>query len=212
MLAALLPIYNEVISKDMENNQIPEEQTTETVQEAQNIVQQAQEAVQQPDNQEVAPENAAPQPESEMQKLMAELQEVKDKYLRLYADFENFRRRVAKEKIELTKIANESLILALLPTLDNFERAKKSFQTDQEQFKPYLEGINLIQESLFRTLQNFGVKEIPTSQGDTFNTDHHEAVTQVQMEGMNGKVVEVIEKGYFLDNKVIRFAKVVVGA
>ncbi len=148
----------------------------------------------------------------EHEKLGTELNEMKDKYLRLYADFDNFRKRVAKEKLEMSKLANEALIKSLLPTLDNFERAKKSLPQVPEEIKPHIDGFHLIYESLQRTLTGFGLKEIPTAQGDEFNTDIHEAVTQIPMEGLSGKVVDAIEKGYYLEDKVIRFVKVVVGA
>jgi molecular chaperone GrpE len=145
-------------------------------------------------------------------KVSLELNDMKDKYLRLYADFENYRKRVAKEKLDMYKTANEALIKSLLTVLDNFERAKKSLPEVSDEIKPHLDGINLIYESLHKTLTGFGLKEIPTSQGDAFNTDLHEAVTQIPMEGLSGKVVDTIEKGYYLEDKVIRFVKVVVGA
>jgi molecular chaperone GrpE len=142
-------------------------------------------------------------------KLQDELAESKDKYLRLYAEFENHRRRTAKEKLEMIQAANEQLIKALLPVVDDFERAEKSLKELSEKDAS---GVLLIYNKLKKVLDQFGVKSMD-AKGD-FNADLHEAITQVpvQDESQKGKIVDVVEKGYLINDKVIRFAKVVVGA
>lgn len=142
-------------------------------------------------------------------KLQDELAEAKDKYLRLYAEFENHRRRTAKEKLEMIQAANEQLVKALLPVVDDFERAEKSIKELSEKDAS---GILLIYQKLKKVLDQFGVKAMETKAD--FNADFHEAITQipVQDESQKGKIVDVVEKGYMINDKVIRFAKVVVGA
>jgi molecular chaperone GrpE len=139
-------------------------------------------------------------------KLQDELAESKDKYLRLYAEFENHRRRTAKERLELIQSANEQLIKTLLPVVDDFERAEKSLK---ELNGKEADGVLLIYQKLKKVLDQNGVKAMD-AQGD-FNPDLHEAITQVPDETKKGKIVDVVEKGYLLNDKVIRFAKVVVG-
>lgn len=141
-----------------------------------------------------------------------ELAELKDKYLRLYADFENFRRRTAKEKLDLISNANESLLQALIPVVDDFERAMQSMEktSDVDALK---EGVSLIYTKLYKTLESKGLKPM-TSKGEPFNADLHESVTQfpAPSDDLKGKVIDEIEKGYYLNDKVIRFAKVIVGS
>ena len=153
-----------------------------------------------------APEQAI---SDEVGKLKEELAGSKDKFIRLYSEFENFRRRTAKEKLEMVQSANEQLLKSLLPVADDFERAEKSFkdQTDSN-----AEGFFLIQNKFKKVLELYGVKTMQVEAGADFNTDIHEAITQVPgPDNMKGKVVDVVEKGYLLNDKVIRFAKVVVG-
>jgi molecular chaperone GrpE len=142
----------------------------------------------------------------------SELAELKDKYLRLYADFENFRRRTAKEKLELIGTANESLLLTLLPVVDDFERAMQAAETAPD-INTLKEGISLIHSKLTRTLEAKGLKPM-VAKGAPFNADLHESVTQfpAPSDDMKGKVIDEIERGYTLNDKVIRFAKVIVGA
>jgi molecular chaperone GrpE len=144
--------------------------------------------------------------QSALAKLQDELAESKDKYLRLYAEFENHRRRTAKERLEMISSANEQLIKNLLPVADDFERAEKSLK---EMTGKGVDGVLLIHQKLKKLLDQYGVKAMEV-QGD-FNPDFHEAITQVPDESKKGKIVDVIEKGYLLGDKVIRFAKVVVG-
>jgi molecular chaperone GrpE len=158
-----------------------------------------------------AAEAPEPDPESELEKLRKELTEQKDKYLRLYSEFENFRRRTAKERLDLTQSANEGLLKVLLPVIDDFERAEKSFKDKNDKD---LEGFFLIHNKFKKLLEQFNVKVMEIKKGADFNADLHEAITQVPVadEKLSGKVVDVVEKGYLLNDKVIRFAKVVVGA
>lgn len=145
--------------------------------------------------------------------LSVELAEMKDKYLRLYADFENNRKRNAKEKLDLISNANEDLMKALLTIIDDFERALKSMETAQE-VQAVKEGITLIYEKLTKTLQQKGLKPIESAIGKPFDIDTQESITQIPApnEEMKGKVIDEIEKGYYLNEKIIRFTKVVVGS
>ncbi len=167
---------------------------------------------------ETVSENAASTPAAELpvenidiQKLKDELSGAKDKYLRLYSEFENFRRRTAKEKLEMIQSANEQLVKSLIPVLDDFERAEKSFADKNDNDS---EGFKLIQSKFKKVLDMYGVKAMDVKAGSDFNTDLHEAITQVPSPdpSLKGKVVDVVEKGYLLNEKVVRFAKVVVGS
>ncbi len=148
---------------------------------------------------------------TETLKLQNEIAEQKDKYLRLYSEFDNFRKRTSKEKLELIQSANEKLINALLPVVDDFERAEKSLK---EKADKDLDGIFLIYNKFKKTLEQYGVKVLEVGPGSEFNADLHEAITQIPApdEKLKGKIVDVVEKGYLLNEKVIRFAKVVVGS
>ena len=141
-----------------------------------------------------------------------ELAELKDKYLRLYADFENFRRRTAREKLDLIGNANESLLQSLIPVVDDFERAMQSIDNTND-VATLKEGVSLIYSKLHKTLEGKGLKPM-VSRGEPFNADLHESVTQfpAPSDDLRGKVIEEIEKGYYLNDKVIRFAKVIVGS
>ena len=149
---------------------------------------------------------------SEVDLLKAEVAELKDKYLRLYSDFDNQKRRFSKDKLDLMKTANEDLMTALLPVLDDFERAQKSIISTAETAN-IIEGINLIQTKLQKTLESKGLNVMDTVAGTVFNTELHEAITQfaAPSEDLKGKVIDTAEKGYFLQEKVIRFAKVIIG-
>ena len=153
---------------------------------------------------------ATEEPKDGLKKLQDELAEAKDKYVRLYAEFDNFRRRSAKEKLEMIQSANEQLIKSLIPVMDDFERAEKSFKdrTDKES-----EGFFLIMNKFKKVLDQYQVKPMEAGAGAAFNPDFHEAITQIPApsEELKGKIVDVVEKGYLLNEKVIRFAKVVVG-
>ena len=139
-----------------------------------------------------------------------ELAEAKDKYLRLYSEFENFRRRTSKERLDLISTANKDLMSDVLPVLDDFERAMTSESGDEKAFR---EGIELIQQKLTKSLEQKGLKKMEVKKGDKFDDETHEAITQIPAEEeLAGKVVDVVEAGYMLGEKIVRFAKVVVGA
>lgn len=144
---------------------------------------------------------------SELDQAKAELTATQDKYLRLYSEFENYKRRTTKERSDLFKSANQEVIVSLLPTLDDFERAMAALKDESDK-----KGIELIYSKLKNTLTQKGLKEME-AKGLAFDPDFHEAITKVpgMGEDMKDKVVDVLEKGYFLGDKVIRFAKVVIG-
>lgn len=152
------------------------------------------------------------EPESGIDLLKSELNEANNKYIRLYAEFDNFRRRTAKERIDLLQTASRDAIVALLPVLDDFDRALKTIE-GQENLDSIVEGMKLIANKMKNTLTQKGLKEMD-AMGQVFDADLHEAITQIPApsDDLKGKVVDVLEKGYFLNDKVIRFAKVVVGA
>lgn len=149
---------------------------------------------------------------SELDALKAELAEQKDKYLRLYSEFDNFRKRTNKERIDLISTAGEKLLIKVLPVVDDFERAEKSNKdvTDVDKLK---EGYDLIYSKFVKLLEAEGLKPINATE-EEFNPDLHEALTQIPAptEELKGKVIDEIEKGYYLGEKVVRFSKVVVGA
>lgn len=146
-----------------------------------------------------------------IEELEAENAESKDKYLRLYAEFENFRKRNMKERMELRKNAAQETLTALLPVLDDFDRAKKSADAEDSEEK-FSEGVTLVYDKLHKILDNLGI-EAMVSNGETFDAELHEAITEIPAptEELKGKVVDTIEKGYKLNDKIIRYAKVVVG-
>ena len=150
----------------------------------------------------------------ELEKTQKELQEFKDKYLRLYSEFENYRRRTNKEKVEFLQQANKNLLLELLPVIDDVERADKHYDQENTTLEQVREGYELIYKKLKAVLNKQGLKEIENTVGKDFDTEYHEAVTQFPApnDEMKGKVIDELEKGYMLGEKVIRFAKVVVGA
>lgn len=151
--------------------------------------------------------------EDELVKAKKEAEELKDKYLRLYSEFENFRRRTSKEKLDLMKSANEDVLVNLLPVLDDFERAQKSM-TDASDIEAVKEGVILIHNKLFRTLESKGLKPMESPVGKEFNSEYQEAITQIPAPSgdLKGKVIDEVEKGYYLHDKVIRFAKVIIGS
>ena len=141
----------------------------------------------------------------------AELKAMEDKYLRLYAEFDNYKRRTNAERIELFKTANQEVLVSLLPVLDDFGRALKAMQTATE-VAPVKEGVELVNNKLTSILTAKGLK-VMESVGQVFDSEFHEAITNIPApsEGMKGKIIDEVERGYFLNEKVIRFAKVVVG-
>jgi molecular chaperone GrpE len=140
------------------------------------------------------------------------VQDEKDKYLRLYSEFDNFRKRTAKDRLEWMQTASKDLIVSLLPVVDDFERALKAMDNSAENATAAKEGILLIYNKLMGILQKSGLQSV-TSIGEVFDVEKHEAITQfaAPSEEMKGKVIDEVEKGYMLHDKIIRFAKVVVG-
>lgn len=147
--------------------------------------------------------------QEELIALKEQYETLNDKYLRLFSDFDNFRKRTIKERIELSSTASKELITDLLPIIDDFERALSSL----EENNPAHEGINLIYNKIVKTLKQKGLEEIE-AKGQAFDTDYHEALTNIPApsDELKGKVVDVVQKGYTLGGKVIRFARVVVGS
>lgn len=149
--------------------------------------------------------------ENEIEKLQQELQEQKDKYIRLMAEFENFRRRTAKERLELIQTAGKDVIVSLLDLLDDCDRAEKQLQTTTD-IALQKEGIQIVFNKIRSTLQSKGVKAMESVHTD-FDVEKHEAITEIPApkKNMIGKVLDEVQKGYYLNDKIIRFAKVVVG-
>ncbi|AKD02179.1 nucleotide exchange factor GrpE [Pontibacter korlensis] len=186
------------IKKEQEQEELQENTANATTEEELNQVD------------ETAEETTA---ESQGDNTAVELAEMKDKFVRLMAEFENFRRRTAKERLELIKTANQETMSELLPVLDDMERARQSMETTKD-VDTMLQGLELVFHKLKHVTVQKGLKPMDTKAGDDFDSDFHEAVTQIPApsEELKGKIVDVIEKGYTLNEKVIRFAKVVIGA
>ena len=143
--------------------------------------------------------------------LQENLAKEKDKFLRLFAEFENFKKRTAKERMDLFKTANQEVLQVMLPVLDDFDRAMVQIsKTDDEVL---LKGVELIHEKLKNVLASKGLEQIEVRNGDAFNADYAEAITQIPApsEELKGKIVDVVEKGYKLGDKIIRFPKVIIG-
>ena len=145
------------------------------------------------------------------EQLALDLAEEKDKFLRLFAEFENYKRRTSKERIELFKTANQEVLLAMLPVLDDFDRALVEISKSGDE--SLVKGVELIHEKLKSTLVAKGLEEVEVKAGDAFDADFAEAITQIPApsDKMKGKIVDVLEKGYKLGDKIIRFPKVVIG-
>lgn len=146
------------------------------------------------------------------EQLQAELANANDKYARLFAEFDNYKKRTAKEKVELIQSASQTVLTKLLPVLDDFDRALTAIQTahDVESVK---EGIELVNHKFQKTLMQEGLKEMKNLIGQPFDPEYQEAISAIPAptEDLKNKVIDVVEKGYFLNDKVIRFAKVVIG-
>jgi molecular chaperone GrpE len=145
------------------------------------------------------------------EQLTQDLANEKDKHLRLFAEFENYKRRTSKERIDLFKTANQEVLLAILPVLDDFDRAIIEIKKSEEEV--LLKGVELIHDKLKSTLFSKGLEEVTVKAGDLFDADFAEAITQIPAPSPNlkGKIVDVLEKGYKLGDKIIRFPKVVIG-
>ncbi|MGL2964341.1 nucleotide exchange factor GrpE [Flavobacterium sp. RSB2_4_14] len=144
-------------------------------------------------------------------KLEEDLANEKDKFLRLFAEFENFKKRTSKERIDLFRTANQEVLQAMLPVMDDFDRAMVQISKSEDEV--LLKGVELIYEKLKSTLVSKGLEQVDIKSGDVFNADFAEAITQIPAptDDLKGKIVDVIEKGYKLGDKIIRFPKVVIG-
>jgi molecular chaperone GrpE len=145
------------------------------------------------------------------EQLAQDLAREKDKFLRLFAEFENYKRRTAKERLDLFKTANQEVLQAMLPVLDDFDRAINEIKKSDDDV--LLKGVELIHEKLKNTVNSKGLEEVEVKVGDIFNADFAEAITQIPAPSPNlkGKIVDILEKGYKLGDKIIRFPKVVIG-
>ena len=145
------------------------------------------------------------------QKIELELSKEKDKFLRLFAEFENYKKRTSKERMDLFKTANQEVLQAMLPILDDFDRAL--IEIGKSEDDALWQGVSLIHEKFKSTLLSKGLEEVEVRTGDVFNADYAEAITQIPAasEALKGKIVDVLEKGYKLGDKIIRFPKVVIG-
>lgn len=157
--------------------------------------------------QEIAEENVT----NVLSELQNEFEREKDRYLRLFAEFENYKKRTSRERVEMFKTAGEDIMVSLLPILDDFERALKEIEKmeDDHHFK----GVEIINNKLRETLKTKGLQLMDVKPGDTFDADSHEAITQIPAPEakLKGKIIDVVEKGYTLGDKIIRYPKVVIG-
>ncbi|MGA9651059.1 MULTISPECIES: nucleotide exchange factor GrpE [Pedobacter] len=187
-------------------NNVTEENIMNTENASENLEAQTPENTDNQENVEQVEEQTAEE------KLQAEVQQLNDKYLRLYAEFDNYKRRTQKERVELLQTAGKDVIVSLLPVLDDFDRALKAMETAAD-VAPVKEGILLVSHKLKNTLAQKGLKDVESINKD-FDTDFHEAITNIPAptDALKGKVIDEVEKGYTLNDNVIRFAKVVVGA
>lgn len=149
--------------------------------------------------------------EEQLEKAENEVLDLKDKHIRLQAEFDNYRKRTMKERMELLKTASESLLVNILPVIDDFDRAIQTLEAVEEQ-NHVKEGVSLIYNKFQEFLKQNGVKEIE-AKGKDFDTDLHEAITTfpAPTEDLKGKIIDVVQKGYYLNDKVIRYSKVVIG-
>jgi molecular chaperone GrpE len=148
---------------------------------------------------------------SQIEELNISVKEEKDKFLRLFAEFENYKKRTSKERLELYKTASQELMTALLPIIDDMDRAFIEFEKSKD--KGLKEGFSLIKNKFFETLKTKGLVLTQTSKGDEFDAEIHDAITQIPTEDdkMKGKIIDIVESGYELGEKILRYPKVVVG-
>lgn len=200
-MAVLLPFKIEDLKIELKmskkdiNNEVEEPKVDETT-----------EAAAQTEQEEQVEEKSAEE------QLQDQLAAEKDKFMRLFAEFENYKKRTTKERIELFKTASQDVMIAMLPILDDFERALTHIEDDKEA-EELRKGVLLIYNKLVNTLEQKGLSKIEVKQGDTFDADIHEAITQIPAPSpdMKGKIIDVVERGYKMGERVIRFPKVVIG-
>ncbi len=168
-------------------------------------VEKVEEKVEQPEKEAKTEEKDA------TEQLKEEVAKEKEKFLRLFAEFENYKKRTSRERIELFKTANEEVMVALLPVLDDFNRAINEIKKTEND--EHLKGMELIKNKLFTTLSQKGLTVVETEKGDSFDVELHEAITQIPApsDDMKGKIIDIVEVGYKLGEKIIRYPKVVVG-
>jgi molecular chaperone GrpE len=149
--------------------------------------------------------------QSQVELMEAELAESKDKFIRLYAEFDNYKKRTVRERLDLIKTAGSEMIADLLPVLDDFDRAKKSAE-DENSNEVFSEGVTLVYNKIYGILKNKGLEAMETN-GEDFDPELHEAITEIPApaDNLKGKILDTIEKGYTLNSKIIRHAKVIVG-
>jgi len=196
----------ENILKDDEPENIPQKEVTSTAESG------AEPSIDEHDSKREKSAKGKHRKETKVEELEQEVARLNDKYLRLYSEFDNYRKRSLKERIELSKTASADLIITLLPVLDDFERAMKAIEVPEGEVKSVIDGVVLIYNKLMNILFQQGLEMIKAL-GEEFNTDFHEAITNISAPepDQKGKVVDVIQNGYLLNGKVIRYAKVVVG-
>lgn len=187
--------------------------TTETQVEENSVKDQVEEAIDKAieDVEDNAEDEDKQKDSSETELLKEEVKKEKDKFLRLFAEFENYKRRTSKERLELFKTANQEVMTAMLPVLDDFDRALKEIQKTDD--KELLKGVELIHTKFRETLKSKGLEPMNVQEGDDFDADIHEAITQIPApsDDLKGKIVDVVERGYKLGERIIRFPKVVTG-
>ncbi|SOC78627.1 molecular chaperone GrpE [Salinimicrobium sediminis] len=171
------------------------------------------EAIEEADSKDAAGDKSSSgneQPD-EKEQLKADLEKEKDKFLRLFAEFENYKRRTSKERVEMFKTASQDVIVSMLPVLDDFDRALGELKKAKD--KELLKGVELISNKFRSTLRSKGLEEIEVKEGDTFDAEVHEAITQIPApkDKLKGKIVDVVETGYKLGDRIIRYPKVVTG-
>ncbi len=204
-------------AKQQEENSQTEETQTEQTREGEEKQKKSAEKEQKTDKKKASKGKKEKEEKSEKEKKKEEktdaekLKELQDKYLRLTAEYDNYRKRTLKEKMELSKSAGEDVLQSLLPVMDDFERALQSIDESQD-IDAVKEGVHLIYNKFKESLEQKGVKEIEAKDQE-FDTDKHEAVSKIPApsEDLKGKVVDVIQKGYYLNDKILRYSKVVIG-
>ena len=161
-------------------------------------------------NKKNTPKNTKAKKADKISDVKNELKESKEKYLRIYSEFENYRRRTSKEKLEMIEVSNQELIKDILPVIDDFERALKAIKSKQ---KDDFEGFNLISQKLNNILEKYNLIKMEVNKEDVFDLELHEAITNTPAsKKLKGKIVDIIEEGYLIGEKIIRHAKVVIGS
>jgi len=161
-------------------------------------------------NKKNTPKNTKTKKADKISDVKNELKESKEKYLRIYSEFENYRRRTSKEKLEMIEVSNQELIKDILPVIDDFERALKAIKSER---KDDFEGFNLISQKLNTILEKYNLIKMEVNKEDVFDLELHEAITNTPAsKKLKGKIVDIIEEGYLIGEKIIRHAKVVIGS